>query len=143
MRALVVAVLLVAGASAHAGIAVPPPPPPGLSPGDTYHRIFATSLSFFVVNSGPFPPNIPLFSSATDADWYATLSASNSGLLDSWNGKDIVYQALLSTSSEDAKDRVPVSGPVYNSNNDLIATGLRICGTGRLPIPLPTTNLAV
>ena len=100
--------------------------PPGLYPGDSYHRIFVTSDTYTVVSTVFIPPyDVPdegeiggLFS----ADYQVTLNAWQAGMIPDWDGYAIHYTAVLSDSKVNARDRLNVQGPIYNMQNELIAT---------------------
>lgn len=100
--------------------------PPGLYPGDSYHRIFVTSDTYTVVSTVFIPPyDVPdeggiggLFS----ADYQVTLNAWQAGMIPDWDGYAIHYTAILSDSKVNARDRLNVQGPIYNMQNELIAT---------------------
>src|SRR5258708_5184838 len=44
------------------------------------------------------------------------------GLLKKWNFSDLTWTAILSNSTSNAIDRVPILGPVYNTRGELVAT---------------------
>jgi hypothetical protein len=73
------------------------------------------------------------------ADWIVTFAVYNAscaappGLdpaayfgmpLDQWDGVTPTYKAILSTLTEYARDRVPITGRVYNTHGELVATSL-------------------
>jgi hypothetical protein len=51
-----------------------------------------------------------------------TFAAWQGGLLPDWNFSDIVYHAILSTNSNNAKDRLTIAGPILNTQNVLVAS---------------------
>ena len=95
--------------------------PPGVEPGESYHRIFVTSTTYGISSSDSFPPPSGFINGPTGADWNVTMSAFDSGLLTSWNGVDLVYTALLSTSTADANTRFTIAGKIYNTNDEKVA----------------------
>jgi hypothetical protein len=95
--------------------------PPGLNPGDVYHRAFVTSASY-IVEAPIYPPDPGAFSGLAGADFQVTQAAYDAGLIPDWNGIDIVWHAILSDETINAKDHVAITGPVYNMQNELIAT---------------------
>jgi hypothetical protein len=104
----------------------PPPPPPGLHPGDVYERIFVTSFTTTITTIVSHPPaSVPLgetFGGIDAADYWTTFAASHAGLISNWDHLNNVYHAVLSDSTVNAKDRLDISGPVYNMQNELVAT---------------------
>ncbi len=50
-----------------------------------------------------------------------TYAAATSGLIDDWQGVDIVYHAILSAPGNNAIDRLQISGPIYNIHGELVA----------------------
>jgi hypothetical protein len=42
-------------------------------------------------------------------------------MIPDWHGYDLVWKALLSTSTQDARDRITIDGPVYNTRGELLA----------------------
>ena len=120
------------------------PVPPGLDPGDTYQLIFATSFPTSVDTSHSVPPSIPDFGGFDAADWIVTFAAFNAGLpapddvpwLQGWNGEELVYKAVLSNEFVDARDRIGLEGPLYNTAGELLAAdAAELFSTGvRTPI---------
>ena len=100
------------------GTAVAQPP---LPLGSKYHLLFITDFNASIEPFNTFPPSFPDFGSVQAADWYATEAAVLGGLLTEWNGLDIVYRALISDSTVNARDRMTIEGPVYNTQFDLLA----------------------
>ena len=77
--------------------------------------IFVTFESLSIDDFGDFPPFLPFFSGARAADWGCTFYADNAGLFSGWNGEDIVYKAILSSSSSDAIVRMGrINGIIQN-----------------------------
>lgn len=97
------------------------PVPVGLQPGDQYHIIFATSFVTVISSDTTVPPALPAFGGLAAADYTVTFAAAQAGLVPGWNDLDITYKALLSTNGNDARDRITITGPVYNTNGFLIA----------------------
>lgn len=106
---LVVAVL---GHVARAQVGVPPELPPGT----TYNLIFATSESTRPGGS----LGTEFFEYLEDADWIVTYWAhrANLPLTEDWDGVSSIYTALLSNRGTDARDRIDLQGPLYNTNGD-------------------------
>ena len=119
-----------------------PPVPPGVEPGESYHRMFVT-LEPLVVGTLEFvPPFLPVFGGLDAADWAVTFYASQAGLLDpfldggTWNNADIYYQAVLSTQTMRVVDLLDIQGAIYNTNDDLIATGAADLWDGSIANPV-------
>jgi hypothetical protein len=112
------------------------PAPPGLHAGDVYERIFVTSSKYSVTSDTSVPPLTGVFGGLAAADYQVTLSAYQAGLIPDWNGHDILWHAILSTSTVDARDRVSVPGPVYNTQNELIATSFADLWDGAIAHPV-------
>jgi hypothetical protein len=88
-----------------------------------YHEIFATSYRMGITTSTAYPPPFPSFGNLQGADWICSFMAFNAGRLTTWDGMSTPWKAVLSDSNENAIDRVNVSGPLYNTNGDLLAGG--------------------
>ncbi len=86
-----------------------------------YHRVFVTSFDAFVDTDPSFPPTPGNFNGIIGADYNVTLAAAGAGLIDDWQGVDIVYHAILSTLGNNAIDRLSISGPIYNLHGELVA----------------------
>ena len=85
------------------------------------HLVFVTN-AYYNIDADPiFPPETNAINGLRGADWQCTLSAFVAGHFTDWNGTDIVFKAILSDSIEDAKIRLAIPGPVYNSIGQLIA----------------------
>jgi len=110
--------------------------PPGLSPGDQYHVIFVTSGDIFISEDNSVPALIPFIGGLDSADWTVTALANSASLIDSWNGLDLVYQAMLSIPGLNAKDRIAIGGPIYNTNGDLIANDATDLWDGSIQNPV-------
>ncbi len=106
-------------------------PPPGLVPGDTYHLLFVTSTRYGI--GTPTQTNL-LFNSLPSADGHVTLEAAVARLPGAamWQGGAPVYTAILSDDHTNARDRVAIEGPVYNTRGDLLATGFTDLWDGSL-----------
>jgi hypothetical protein len=94
-----------------------------LPPGSTYHIVFATSLLTDIDSTPAVPPSFPSFGGLDAADWLVTFAAFNAGRVPDWDGVATTWTAILSSDSVNARDRVTISGPVYNTNGDLVANG--------------------
>src|SRR4051794_2286121 len=97
------------------------PIPPGLNPGDHYQLIFATSVVTAIDSNTQVPPAWPFFGGLAAADWGVTFSAWQANILPNWNFVDPIYHAVLSTNGHDAKDRISIQAPLYNTQGELIA----------------------
>jgi len=84
------------------------PVPSGLGPADKYHILFVRKA-----------PNSANMGGLAGADALIQASVAASTLLSQY---DVTFKALLSTSTNSAKDRVIIEGPVYNSNLQQLAT---------------------
>ena len=89
------------------------------------HWIYATADKLHVNADTSVPPNFPNFGGTDAADYIVTQGAffGVDGLLDDWDFITPVWHAILSTVTEGAKDRVPVSGPIYNTHGLRVADG--------------------
>ena len=130
--------------------------PAGLSPGDTYHLVFVTSSNIFISSNRTVPPaGATLFGGIPAADWvtqfHATVAAGSNPMglsalhysTGNPNGTawDFLtpgpWQAVLSDSVDgNAKDRIPITAPVYNTNGDLVATGHTDMWDGNISAPI-------
>ena len=114
--------------------------PPGLQPGDTYHVAFVTSSVTALDSSRSVPPANPaIWGGIPAADWVVSFHAAIGGLpgTETWDFATPIYQAILSDPSippggvppgtppgaNDAVTRLNISGPIYNRQNELVATG--------------------
>ena len=98
--------------------------PPGLQPGDKYHLIFATSFQTNIDSIPSLPPVNPFsFGSLEAGDWVTTVAAHWADLpgMEDWDGLEQIYTALLSIDGMDARDRITIEAPVYNTGGQLIA----------------------
>ena len=96
--------------------------PAGLHPGDHYQLVFATSFLTAITTDTSVPPLSPFFGGIPAADYTVTLTAAQGGLLPTWNSIDIVWHAILSDSTVNARDHVPILAPLYNTHGQLVAT---------------------
>jgi hypothetical protein len=89
-----------------------------------HHVLFVTASSYYIVPDTSVPPNLPAFGGIGAADWIVTNEAFQAGLLPNWNPNTdaALYHAIVSISGNNAADRIPISGPIYNVKGDLIAT---------------------
>jgi hypothetical protein len=117
--------------AATAGAAVPVPS--GLQPGD-HQLIFATSDKLGIdISPGGEPTT---FSGLTSADLAVTWFAWQANLLPSWNFVDPLFHAVLSTNGHNAKDRVNITGPIYNFHGDVIVTDANDLWDGSIANPV-------
>ena len=94
--------------------------PPGLKPGDTYQVCFVTSTAKATTTSQvPSPTN---FGNLYAADWIVTYTAYEAWALQVWDGRTPLVHAVLSDPTANAKDRISITEPLYNTHGDLIAT---------------------
>ena len=77
--------------------------PPGLKPGDTYHLAFVTTGT-----TNALSPYVDTYNS------FVTQQASLPGAVT--QGYGVNWYAIASTPTVDARDNVPISGPVYLLN---------------------------
>lgn len=90
--------------------------------GEIIHRVFITSANSNIDGTESYPPSYPNFGGFHAADYIITYSAFFAGFHPSdWDFYTSVHRAILSTSTLDARDRLPISGPIYNMQGDLIA----------------------
>src|SRR5712672_1097450 len=73
-----------------------------------YHTVFATSFVTVIDTNTSVPPATPYWGGLNAADFTVTFAAWQGGLLPNWNFSDIVYHAILSTNSHNAKDRLTI-----------------------------------
>ena len=103
----------------------------------TFHKMFATSSLTGIITDPVSPPPFPTsFGSLEAADWVCTFAAFNGGLVEGWDGLDLVYKAVLSSDTVHAADRTGVTGPVYNTNGDLLASDAADLWDGSLATPV-------
>lgn len=140
MRALFVTWLALGLFSSSASAAFVPP---GLHPGDQYHLVFVTSTVTGIDTDTSVPPAIPFWGGIAAADYLVTDSADAAGLIPGWNHVDILYHAILSDSTVDARDHINVQGPVYNTHGDLVATGAADLWDGTISAPIKYTEQGV
>jgi hypothetical protein len=65
------------------------------APADQY-VMFVTSLNYAVNNANPYPPSFPSFGSIEAADYYVNSNANIAGLID-WDGRSIIFKAVMSS----------------------------------------------
>ncbi len=107
--------------SARASTIVDPQaPPPGLAPGTVYHRLWVTAFDYPVTTSSTYPP-VTGIGGLAGGDYNVTLEAYFAGQIPDWDGEQILFHAILSDGVTNAKDRLTISGPIYNMANELIA----------------------
>jgi hypothetical protein len=87
-----------------------------------YHTVFATSFVTLIDTDTSVPPAMPYWGGLNAADFAVTFAAWQGGLLPNWNFSDIVYHAILSTNSLNAKNRLSIVGPILNTRNVLVAS---------------------
>jgi hypothetical protein len=84
--------------------------------------IFVTATNLIIETSNQYPPQSGMFGSAAAADYQVTQLASAVGLIDSWNGTDIVFQALLTKTLTDLPARAGLGNADFvNVNGDIVA----------------------
>ena len=100
------ALSIVLPTATHASLYVPA----GLSPGDTYQLVFVSDGGTAATSS--------------DVSNYNNFVQSQAALSSiTGTGDGIIYSAIVSTSTVDARNNALVVGPVYNLNGELVATG--------------------
>lgn len=86
------------------------------------HVLFITD-GVYGINAAANPAPIGnAFGGLLAADLLVTQAAASAGLVPGWNGQDRVFKALLSSDSVNARDRVAIQAPVYNTVGQLLAT---------------------
>jgi len=85
------------------------------------HTVFVASTDYTIDPSQSFPPNPGTFGGLAAADWQCTMRAFQGGLVSNWDGVTIVYRAILSTPTINARDRGLIEGEVYNLADELVA----------------------
>jgi hypothetical protein len=128
--------VLVACIVAFVARVVAQPVPAGLQPGDHYHLIFATSFQTDIDTDTSVPPATPFFGGLAAADYAVTYTAWAAGMLPDWNFADLAWHAVLSTNGHNAKDRISVQGPIYNTHGDLIANDANDLWDGSIANPV-------
>jgi hypothetical protein len=85
------------------------------------HVLFITD-GLYGINAAANPAPIGnAFGGLLAADLLVTQAAANAGLVPGWNGQDRVFKALLSSATENARDRVAIQAPVYNTVGQQLA----------------------
>ncbi|HYV36613.1 MAG TPA: PEP-CTERM sorting domain-containing protein [Gemmataceae bacterium] len=126
--------------TAQAGIIVPS----DLKPGDKYQLIFVTSFLSGVSSANAVPPpDYPDFGGLAAADWVVTSAASDAGLIDNWDGETLLWKALLSIAGQNAVDRIPITGPVYNLAGQRLANNSADLWDGSLAAPVRYTEYGI
>lgn len=100
------------------------------------HTVFATSIQTNLTTSTAVPPSLPTFGGIEAASWICTLRAFSAGLFTGWNGQDLVYKAILSDGTRDARDWVGFQGAIFNTNGDLVANDSADFFDGQLITPI-------
>jgi hypothetical protein len=85
------------------------------------HFVFVTRDLYEIDTDTSVPPASPLFGGLEAADYTVTQAAANAGILHNWNGTDLIYHAILSTNGQNASDRIPILGPVFNMQGQRVA----------------------
>ncbi len=116
MCVLATCLVLLAAVSARAALP---------APGSTYHLLFATSNSYRTTSTTSIPPPGGRFGSIAAADYQVTSSAFDAQLPGTltWDGVSPLYRAILSITGDNARDRLSVSGPVFNLHGTELASG--------------------
>ncbi len=85
------------------------------------HVLFITD-SAYGINAAANPAPIGnSFGGLLAADLLVTQAAASAGFLPGWNGQDRVFKALLSSDTVNARDRVAIQAPVFNTVGQLLA----------------------
>ena len=101
------------------------------------HMVFVTSFTTGITTDQTVPPASPShFGGSNAADWICTHAAYNSGILSEWNGLDLIYKAILSTTTSSVKNRIQIVGPIYNLQNEFVAGDATDFWDGRLSAPI-------
>ncbi|NQU25686.1 MAG: hypothetical protein HQ567_30735, partial [Candidatus Nealsonbacteria bacterium] len=85
------------------------------------HRIFVTSVETTIDQNESFPPPYPGWGGLAAADWTCTYHAYLGGYLPNWDGLQVVYHAVLSTTAETAHDSLQIEGPILNTAGQTVA----------------------
>jgi hypothetical protein len=87
-----------------------------------FQTIFVSSSNYFIDDEDNYPPLGGLFGSSSAADYHTTFIANEAGLIDEWNGTDIVFFALLTETLTDLPQRAGLANSYYlNVLGDLVA----------------------
>ena len=91
--------------------------------GKIIHKVFITSGNSRIDESEQYPPITPNFGGLHAADYVVTEEGWYGGLIgpNDWDFYTAVFRAILSIEGTDARDRLPISGPIYNMQGELIA----------------------
>jgi hypothetical protein len=117
-----------------------------LSAQQYYHDVFVTSFGCRPTPSTLYPPNPGDFNGLAGADYNATFAADEAGMINNWNGTDIVWHAILSSDHREhtgdpnvvinARDRLDIEGPIYNMAGQLVATDAADLWDGTVANPI-------
>lgn len=114
--------------------------PPGLGPGDSFHLVFATQ-GRTNRDGGGGEDNFPIShwnAFVTKEAAASTVTALQPHLA------AILWEAIVSTTTVNARDNALVSAPVYRLDGELVATGFDDLWDGSLQAPIEITqNLTV
>jgi hypothetical protein len=86
------------------------------------HLIFITMTDTVIDENETFPPNSPSWGGLVAADYLCTEQAFYAGLLATWDYMTPVYQAVLSTPTVNARDRLVIEGEIKNMAGDIVAS---------------------
>ncbi len=104
--------------------------------------IFVTANTFSISIMPGDPHPLPgAFHGASEADYQVTQNAYAAGLIDSWNGTDIVFQALLTVELVDLPTRAGLGDVDFvNVNGDIVAHDRAELYSGAHLAPILTQN---
>jgi hypothetical protein len=123
-RILWLAAILTGCFSNASASAAPFPAPSGLHQGDVYYRIFATSLTDTAYSmASPFSGLA--FGGNDAADHWVTDAAINAGLITN-------AHAVVNVVTASNLDRLNIASPIYNTNNQLVASSGAALANGTL-----------
>ena len=111
----------VAASASAATIVDPQLPPPGLAPGSVYQRLWVSTVDYPIFTSSTYPPSGDVGGLA-GGDYNVTYEAYAAGWIPDWDGDEILFHAILSDETTNARDRLSIVGPIYNLGNELIAS---------------------
>ena len=86
-----------------------------------YHKIFVTASPLGIDPNETFPPVLGDFGGFAAADWTCTYYAFLAGMVSDWDGVTPVFQAILSTSDANARDRNLIEGAVISTSGETVA----------------------
>ncbi len=133
--------------------------PAGLLPGDTYQLVYVTSSETTVTTDRTVPPgSFVQFGGVPAAQWIVTFHAAVAGASNpfglsslhystgdpngpAWGFIEPVWEVILSDSGfsgigGDARTRIPITGPVYNTNGELVAADHADLWDGTIGAPI-------